>query len=109
MIKDSDWTKEYCQTTHKVFEGNQYSVTKYGNFAQLQVYSWVTGKLIKELYFFVQAFDPKTCENEPVRFWNCGTIERAVKLAKIYAEGSDNFVMNLSKDNMSKLSRQFDY
>lgn len=76
----------------------QYSITDYGNFAELMTYSWISYTLISKRYFFRQKLT-KDCENEKTRYWNCG--ENAVKYAKRFAEGIDNTAMQVSKDDMS--------
>lgn len=99
MLKDCDWTKPYYNTSHMCLNGIQNTVVDYGRFVLLQVYSWHTHEMVRELTFFKPAIN-FYCVNEKTRFWNCG--ENAMMYAKLYAEGIDNHYMGLCKDDMSR-------
>lgn len=89
IIPDRDWTTEYVGVIHKVHEGVQYTITKYGeSFVDLGIYSWYTHT--RETYtFFVNDFQEVNSLNETF-FWGCGSIERAVELAKEFVSEKSN-------------------
>lgn len=102
MDKKPTWTQPYCGVTHLMIEKVQYTISNYENFAQLQIYSWITHRLEKEYYFFNQSFNSKTCFNDKNRFWNCGSIENSIQWAKFWVETREPYSMLLCKDDMSR-------
>lgn len=83
--KDKDWTDWYCQTSHKMVNGRQYTLTEHiGYFTTLTIYCWHTHELLKDLTFFMHPYVPETMIDNGKFFYNCG--ERHVEFAKHYAE-----------------------
>lgn len=94
---NKNWTNWYCNVSHKMLDGIQYTLTNYENFIELTVYSWVSYQVIDKKWFFIREFGNDSIEN-PNYFWNCGDIETAIEWSKHYL--SRCFEMEFWKNNL---------
>lgn len=65
--------------------GTQSTVVNYDLFAELTVYCWQTQTVTRKAFFFVAPFEDD-CISDKSHYWNCGSIDTAVELAKHDAE-----------------------
>src|SRR3990172_1662493 len=105
MIEDCDWTKPYFGVSHKVRDRMQFTIADYVNFAELTAYSWNTHQVNERLLFFVLPVDGESVKN-PWRYWNCGSIEKAISWAKHYVNGC--YEMEYHKKNLSAFEYHLD-
>jgi hypothetical protein len=100
-MKDQDWTKQHYGITHKAVNNILYSIEDYTNFAQLDIFDVAAGNLKGRILFFIYEFG-SYCFNDNDRYWNCGTIEKAIKWAKLYVEDVGAISLD-HKDNLKEI------
>lgn len=79
--ENSTWSDWHCNTSNMMIEGIQHTLQNCERFIQLDIYSWKT-TILDRYFFFVEPM----IQEDRYYFWNSGSIERAIVLAKHYAE-----------------------
>ena len=100
ISKDKNWTPWYCDTSHKIVNGIQYSLRRCdGRFVEIMVYDWhqhITK--YREIVFFERAFKKESIESR-YYFWNCG--KDVIEWAKHWVDYRCH-EMELHQNNLSK-------